>query len=94
MGRDWKVKIIYNEVKLSFEDRAKYIKKQLKKGKLLTIEEKSWFGKHRLIYRKDPKAFDKKRQHILDNLIPVLGYDWKTYKRERDAELTDPFLKT
>ena len=94
LGRDWKVKIIYNEVKLSFEDRAKYIKKQLKKGKLLTIEEKSWFGKHRLIYRKDPKAFDKKRQYILDNLIPVLGYDWKTYKRERDAELTDPFLKT
>ena len=93
LGYDWKVKQKHYGEKLNFEDRAKCIKRQLKNGKLLTIEEKDWLRKHRLIYRKDPKAFDKKRQYILEDLIPVLGYDWKTYKRERDAELTDPFFK-
>jgi hypothetical protein len=85
LGRDWKVKLKQYGIALEFEVRAYHIEQHLIMGKSLTTEEEDWLRKHRLIYRRDPKLFDKKRKHILDAMIPVLGYDWKTYKRERDA---------
>ncbi len=86
LERDWKHSMKEYPEKFDFEIRAARIKKRLSSSNdtvNLTIQEKDWLRKHRRLYRLDPEIFDKKRKLILDSMNHLLGYDWKTYVKER-----------
>lgn len=89
LGRDWKELRINASQPIPFEKRVKIVMKNLKKDIAPTYEEECWLRRHRTIYKKDPKGFDKKRLLLLDKLNPLLAYDWKipVWERKRNEEL-------
>ena len=56
------------------------LKEALKNNEEIPIRAKDWLHKQRRKYNEKPSAYNLKDKQSLDELIPMLGYDWK-FKR-------------
>ncbi len=83
IGFDWKVYRNNQKKKRSSESHIKEIKKKLKKGIELEDREINWLRTQRFYHENKPEVIEGYVQK-LDNLTPLLGYDWKV-KRQHKA---------
>lgn len=62
---------------ITFEDRIEVYKKLLEKGSILSRSQKNWLSRQRIAYNAEPRKISNEHIALLDQLIPLLGYDWR-----------------
>ena len=83
LERDWKLKKLNVTKKLPFEEFVIQLRYHLIKGKKMTQQQKSWLSLQRLYYKQNDNKMTESKIKSLDSLNILLGYDWKTYAKDR-----------
>ncbi|WP_027393178.1 hypothetical protein [Aquimarina latercula] len=83
LQKDWKISKISYPKTLSFEESLAKIRNQLIVGKALNRKQHAWLSRQRLHFKNHDPQLSQERIVSLDSLIVLLGYDWKTYFKER-----------
>ncbi|TPN87422.1 hypothetical protein [Aquimarina algicola] len=65
-----------------FEQRIEEYKNILSKGLMLSRSQKNWILRKRREYLAEPRKITEVHVALLDELIPLLGYDWKEYQKD------------
>ncbi len=85
LGYDWKTPIAGKRI--SFEHWIENITTLLESGGTIKTGDRNyqWLAMQRNLYRNPDSriSFSAAQKDALDALIPLLGYDWRLYKRER-----------
>ncbi len=81
LKKDWKKNLI--EIP-TFEEVLADIREQLTLKKRISSKQKSWLERYRHKYRKNPDSLRPDILVALDSLNVLLGYDWKSYEKERE----------
>lgn len=68
------------QINISFEDRIAVYKQLLEHGSVLSRPQKNWLLRKRAAYNAEPRKISEEHIALLDQLIPLLGYDWKAYR--------------
>ena len=83
LGRSWfKTQNPERKVK-SFLVRFTEIQKHVLTSEDLTVEQQRWLRLQRKTYVRNKEKFSLEKKKKLDSLIPILGYDWKVYKKNQ-----------
>ncbi|WP_062062549.1 hypothetical protein [Aquimarina longa] len=80
LGRDWKKYISKQQKSKTLEQRYREIKKKLNAQQKLDKKEKAWLQLQRRYFQKNKLSSLAIKK--LDQLIPLLGYDWKKKLQE------------
>ncbi len=84
LGYDWRVPV--HKKKKITHSMLSDLKSKLQNKEHITGAVQLWLYKQRASYINRPDSFSKETKKSLDNLIPLLGYDWKTPRSIKSNE--------